>query len=514
MPRFPHLLVFFASFCLMVIELVAGRIMAPTLGVSLYTWTSIIAVILSGITLGNYAGGRVADRIASRLTLGAIFIVSSLSTLGIVFMARAMNQFLSPSGTSLLLSTIEYSLFVFFAPAFFLSFVTPMVVKLRVHDLSTTGSTVGNIYAWSAFGSIIGTVATGYFFIDLVGTNTITIIVAAALGVVGLLLMGDATIFKNRKFFVVLLLFITALSLPTICTIESNYYCISVQAKSFGGYPDVRIIKLDHLVHSYVVPDETTGVKILGYDYEELFALLVAVNHKPSIPFSAFFIGGGGYVGPRYFEKVYPQSKLTVAEIDPRVTEINFTHMGLSRDTRINTINGDARMTLKSLDSAVRFDYIFGDAFNDLSIPYHLTTQEFNQLLKSHLTPTGWYALNVIDEPTSGRFISSVVTTLQQSFRHVYLLPGRRDWQTSPRSTFVVFASDQPLDRNAWESATLPVDIQRFAKSVGTNDAPALIHVVDEEELRDYIKTKRGITLTDQYVPVDGMLTPVFGKAF
>ncbi len=512
--RFSLLLVFFASFCLMVIELVAGRIMAPTLGVSLYTWTSIIAVILSGITMGNYVGGRVADRMASRLTLGAIFVVSSLSTLGIVFMARAMNQFLSPSGASLLLSTLQYSLFVFFAPAFFLSFVTPMVVKLRLHDLSVTGSTVGNIYAWSAFGSIVGTVATGYFFIDLVGTNWIIIAIAAALGIVGLVLIGDATLVKNRKFYILVLLFITALALPTTCTTESKYYCINVQAKVMGGYPDVRIIKLDHLVHSYVVPDDTTGVKILGYDYEELFALLVAANHKPTDPLRAFFIGGGGYVGPRYFEKVYPQSELTVAEIDPRVTEINFTHLGLSRDTRIDTTNGDARMTLKSLDATTRFDYIFGDAFNDLSIPYHLTTQEFNQLLKSHLTPNGWYALNVIDEPTSGRFISSVVTTLQQSVRHVYLLPGRRDWQTSPRSTFVVFASDQPLDRRAWESVTLPVEIRRFANKTRPEDTPALIHVVDEEELRQYIETKRGMILTDQFVPVDGMLTPVFGKAF
>ena len=47
---------FTSSFCVMVIELVASRILAPYIGVSLYTWTSIIGVILTGIAIGNYIG--------------------------------------------------------------------------------------------------------------------------------------------------------------------------------------------------------------------------------------------------------------------------------------------------------------------------------------------------------------------------------------------------------------------------------------------------------------------------
>ncbi len=511
--RFPYLLVFFASFCLMVIELVAGRIMAPSLGVSLYTWTSIIAVILSGITIGNYMGGRVADKLASRKTLGAIFIVSGLSSLGIVYMARAMDQFITPIVTSLLLSTLEYSLFVFFAPSFFLSFVTPMVVKLHLHDLTKTGSTVGTIYAWSAFGSIVGTVATGYFFIDLVGTKMIVVLVAIALSTVGLLLLADMALLKNRKFPILIMFFLAAMALPNRCTKESKYYCITIQNSTSSGYPNVQIVRLDHLTHSFVVPDKTTGVKAFGYDYEKLFALLVAMNHKPSDQFGALFIGGGGYVGPRYFEAVYPHSDLTVAEIDPSVTEINYAKLGLPRTTRINTINGDARMTLKSLAVTRQFDYVFGDAFNDLSVPYHLTTSEFDHLVKSHLTPNGWYALNVIDEPSSGRFVSSTVKTLQQSFAHVYLLPGRSQWQQSPRSTFVILASDQALDLKQWSTSVLPVPIGEFAAGHST-DNPELIHVAPPDELEQYMSDKKGIILTDNYVPVDRMLAPVFIKAF
>ena len=63
MPRPPaYLVVFVASCCTLILELVAGRILAPFIGVSLYTWTSIIGVVLAGISLGNYLGGRIADR--------------------------------------------------------------------------------------------------------------------------------------------------------------------------------------------------------------------------------------------------------------------------------------------------------------------------------------------------------------------------------------------------------------------------------------------------------------------
>src|SRR5687768_15584744 len=74
-------IVFIASFCTLVIELIAGRIMAPYIGVSLYTWTSIIGVCLAGISLGNYVGGRIADRAASNVTLGVLFVIAGVTSL-------------------------------------------------------------------------------------------------------------------------------------------------------------------------------------------------------------------------------------------------------------------------------------------------------------------------------------------------------------------------------------------------------------------------------------------------
>src|SRR3982751_4627867 len=83
-------IVFIASFCTLVIELIAGRIMAPYIGVSLYTWTSIIGVVLAGMSAGNFVGGVVADRFASRRTLGLIFIAGGVSSLSILVVTHAI----------------------------------------------------------------------------------------------------------------------------------------------------------------------------------------------------------------------------------------------------------------------------------------------------------------------------------------------------------------------------------------------------------------------------------------
>src|SRR4030066_140541 len=75
---------FSSSFCVMVLELIAARILAPYIGVSLYSWTSFIGVILAGIALGNYLGGKIADRRPSPFLLAAMFLAGGLLTIVIL----------------------------------------------------------------------------------------------------------------------------------------------------------------------------------------------------------------------------------------------------------------------------------------------------------------------------------------------------------------------------------------------------------------------------------------------
>ena len=141
----PNLIVFVSSAGIMILELVAGRIIAPYVGVSLYTWTSVIGVVLAGISLGNYLGGRLADRWASLRLLGGIFLLGGLSSLGILA-ADGLGR-LSPGDWPIVVEILVLTTALFFIPCVILGTISPIVAKLAVRDLAETGSTVGKIYA-------------------------------------------------------------------------------------------------------------------------------------------------------------------------------------------------------------------------------------------------------------------------------------------------------------------------------------------------------------------------------
>jgi predicted membrane-bound spermidine synthase len=173
------LLAFIGSACTLVIELIAGRIMAPYIGVSLYTWTSVIGVVLAGMSVGNFAGGVVADRFASWRALAVIFIAGSVACVGILVVTQAIVGV--TFGVSFLPRIVLSIAVIFFLPSFVLGMVSPMVVKLALANLEHSGHTVGTIYASSTVGSIVGTFVTGFWLISWIGTRRIVWLVAIIL---------------------------------------------------------------------------------------------------------------------------------------------------------------------------------------------------------------------------------------------------------------------------------------------------------------------------------------------
>jgi hypothetical protein len=140
------------------------------------------------------------------------------------------------------------------------------------------------------------------------------------------------------------------------------------------------------------------------------------------------------------------------AELDPMVTQVNHTRLKLKsheEEPRIKTWNYDARNFVESVANAGwtgRYDVIFQDAFNHYSVPYHLTTKEFNDKVSSLLAPDGVYVCNVIDKYETARFMSATVVTMRESFKHVYVLGDKRRSQRYGRETFVVVGSNKPLN--------------------------------------------------------------------
>jgi len=165
------LIVFISSACMMTLELVAGRIVAPYVGVSLYTWTSVIGIILAGMSLGNYIGGRLADRWASYRLLGILFLLGGLTSIGVLLVDTLGTRL--PNEWPIVIRIIILVTALFFIPSTLLGTISPVVTKLAVLDLARTGSTVGRISAAGTAGSIIGTFATGFLLIAWFGTHAI-----------------------------------------------------------------------------------------------------------------------------------------------------------------------------------------------------------------------------------------------------------------------------------------------------------------------------------------------------
>jgi len=533
-----NIVVFISSFCILVIEIVAGRIMAPYVGVSLYTWTSIIGVVLAGISIGAYLGGRMADRYPRSSTLGWLLFLSGLGAFSISPLTNLIGG--AQFHTSLMTRILLITTLIFFIPSCLLGMISPVVVKLTLNNLEKTGNVVGKIYAFSTLGSILGTFATGFYLISWMGTRYILL-------TMGIILILSAFIFggffSSKKTFVLcfLFLFLSALlpfvglhvyatthpeefSFPTspIESIkkmfsyafkfpleeetyffkESDYYTIKLKKSIRGnnGNP-LESLVLDHLVHSYT---DLQDPLYLEYEYIRMYEEIVGWQAKKRESLKVLFLGGGGYTFPRFIERKYPRAVIQVVEIDPEITRVVKKYLGVSDPTQIRSFNEDGRWFVMNCKEKGTYDLIFGDAFNDLSIPYHLTTKEFAMQLRSLLKPDGLLLANVIDSFKKGAFMPSYIRTLEEVFgkRNVHLMTLSSDYEKIGISTCVVVASAKTLD------------MDDFVRTVKERGGEMTSHVMPQDQLQEYLKERPSIVLTDDYVPVDNLIAPIFEERF
>jgi spermidine synthase len=496
------LVVFIASFCTMVIELVAGRIMAPYVGVSLYTWTSIIGVVLAGISIGAYFGGMLADRHPKPKTLGWLLFVSGLAALSISPLTGAVARW--HLETSLMVRILVVTAVIFFIPSCLLGMISPVVVRLSLDRLERSGKVVGKIYAFSTLGSILGTFATGFFLISWMGTRNILLLMALIL-MVSSPFFGGA--FLKRRVLVVLfpVLFVSLWAVHDRAFTkqrddnsyyfkETDYCTIEIKKVEKNG-KKLEAVILDNLIHSFVDLEDFLH---LYYGYERTYADLVAWRSKTRPKFRALIIGGGGYTFPRYLEAKYPEARIEVVEIDPHLTELAHQRLGLSRGTRIRSFNEDARCFLMNFPERGVYDFIFGDAFNDLTIPYHLTTREFSAVIRSLLKPDGMLIANVIDDFHKGLFMPSYVRTLEEIFgKGKVSLIADSPFQDMGISTMIVAAS--PSD-HPWKEVEKANEGYCF--------------VIPPQEVDQRLQNRLAVVLTDDHAPVDNLTAPIFEERF
>ena len=297
------------------------------------------------------------------------------------------------------------------------------------------------------------------------------------------------------------------------CMRETNYFCIRIIDRTLDDQTTVRILALDRLVHGYSSLDNPLK---LVYPYEKIVSEVTEyiastdgdlTTNTPGVSentksvqsaLNTLSIGGGAYTFPRYLEAAYPQSTIDVVEIDPGVTKIAYDFLGLKPDTRIAIANEDARTFVGQLPASKQYNLILGDAFSDFSVPYHLTTREFNEQLRRHMTDDGIYILNVVDGKPFN-FITTFMHTLKLTFNHVYLIPSKPDYDVLVHSPFIVLASLQPIDITRLRNMTGDDSVHDIDKSL-----------LSSERVTEMLKNGPQFTFADDYVPVDNLLAPIF----
>lgn len=479
--RLAAALVFLASGCVLVLEVVGLRLVGPYVGVTLQTSSAVIAVALASIAYGAWTGGWLADRLDPRRLLAPALLLAAASTALTLPIVRYAGQLLRGTNPTSVLLLAILSLFV---PAALLSAVTPLVVKLQLASLAETGRVVGRLSSIGTLGGITATLGTGFVLVAALPTSTIVVGIAALLAVAGLALGWYVTKRAAPVLALVVLAGIgLAVAAPNPCDVETAYHCARVTVD--GQRPTGRFLWLNGAQHSYV---DLADPRYLKFAYTQWIGALVDVLAAPGAPVDALHIGGGGFTLPAYLAATRPGSDSVVLEIDADLVALDRDRLGLRTGPHLHVVAGDARVNLTREPAAQR-DLVIGDAFGHLVVPWHLTTRELVADVRRVLRPGGVYAMNVIDRPAR-RFVRAEVTTIASVFANVALVAPPGALRGAVSANFVLIASDAPL----------PLDALR-ARLAGLAEPVSLVAGHDLAAFAGHPPV-----LTDDYAPVDQLL--------
>ncbi|MFD6753351.1 MULTISPECIES: fused MFS/spermidine synthase [Micromonospora] len=484
-------LVFYSSGAVLVLETAALRLVGPYVGVTLQVTSSVIGIALAAIAYGAWAGGWLADKRNPRTLLAPALVLSGIATAITLPAVRYAGEVLKGDTASAILLLVAVAVF---APAMLLSAVTPLVVKLQLADLRRTGQVVGRLSGIGTLGAVTATLVTGFVLVAALPSTVILFGLAASLGITGIALgvylhrQDRATLPGPARVKAALaVLGLAGAGLTTIapnpCDVETAYHCARVEADP--GRESGRTLLLNSAQHSYVDLADPTH---LEYAYTRWIGAVADVMAPEGQRLDALHLGGGGFTVPRYLTATRPGTDNLVFELDGGLVDLGEQHLGVRQGPDLEVMVGDARLWTARQATDSR-DFVVGDAFGHLVVPWHLATREMAADIRRVVRPGGVYVQNVIDYPPL-RFIRSEVATVAAEFRHVALVAPPEALAGERGANFLIVASDAPLPLAALR-ARLDAD----------NEPVSLLSGGD---LTDFVGD--ALVLTDDYAPVDQLL--------
>jgi spermidine synthase len=490
--------VFVSGGVLLALEIVASRVVAPFFGNSVYVWGSLIGVFLGALSLGYYAGGRIATRWPQPGPFLALILAGGAATFPIPHVAGAVlgdiaGRDLGPRWGPLLGGTA-----LFFVPGVLMATVSPYAVRLKTRTVEGVGNVAGVLYALSTLGSIAGTLLAAFVLISWLGVRSIIQLLGAvemALAVLGYIWARRAVPAAVAAGTIAAIALATSSVPPdgpdVVYARDTVYHRITVSDEG-----DIRYLRLDRYWQS--ARDRAAPLQTV-FGYTDFLHLPLALIPHPR---RVLFVGMGGGTAPSRFFHDYPDLGIDVVEIDPAVAETARRFFDLPRSPRLSVHVQDGRLWLRRTQD--RYDLIVLDAYLIDTIPFHLATREFYAEAAARLAPGGAVAANVIGalRGPESRLFRAIYKTFASVFPAVYVFPVEGDAGEALQNIIIVGTAGPRLGaRTVMARAHQAVAAGRVTIAGFERDAATLVE--------QPIDTGGVPLLTDDFAPTDLLAAPV-----
>lgn len=484
----------------MALELVGSRLITPVFGNSIFTWGSLIGVVLAGLAVGYHYGGKLADKSPMRRSFSSIVFTGGFLIVLIPFITPLVLGFSLSLGLGERYGPLLASTLILGPPTVALGMTSPYAVRIATQTLERLGNVAGNLYSLSTIGSILGAFAATFVLVPLLDVRSIIFGLGVALMLVALI--------KLPRFGVLLTLITLLLLLSPLAAVTSGAWIhagsVVYEKETPYSHLDVvdvggrRTLYLNSLPNSAMDIDEPTR---LVFTYTRYFHVGMQMNPEAR---NVLFVGGGGFSGPKNFLATYPNAIVDVVEIDRDVIEIAQRYFEVEVNPRLTVFNADARVHLTQSNRL--YDLIVLDAYAKTYVPFHLMTLEFMELLASRLTPEGIVVSNLIGSLVgdTSDLVRAEYKTISSVFPNVAVFTTTEAGIGVAQSLIVVFT----------RSAKVPIAQQ--LESISTevaNEIPTASEYARHIHLES-IPVEDVPLLTDGYAPVESLLNPVTGRPY
>jgi len=401
----------------MAFEMVASRILAPTIGTSIYVWTSVIGIMIAALAAGYAAGGWLADKRTAPQDIAWLSLASAIAMTTALLVYPSLLATLSVAFNDQRVQGVIAACVLFLPASFLLGMLSPYLARLQVKSLDTTGRSVARLSALNSIGGILGTFCVGFILFSVIGSReTLTFLVVL------MVLVSWLSVPRHRVrwrlwvtgvlLFVVLLQVAVAARALQPVQIDTATAHYTVVDALYNKRP-ARLLQTDPRGYQSGIYLDNSGD--LAFDYTQRMAQIVAAAPQKA---RILVVGGGVFTLPEYLGRHYQGSHIDVVEIDPQLQDIAKKYFNYVPPANVTTYATDARAFLAKAPTA-QYDVILVDAFDgDSAMPFSLATSQYTNQLARVATQNAVIAANIIGAPSG--VCAPLTASINASYRSVF----------------------------------------------------------------------------------------------